>query len=55
MWEMGENTPFTRNVGKRSVNYLGTLGNPWEGNDSTAAYLIEIIQGLLKLSPDKAN
>ena len=26
--EMGENTPFTRNVGKRSLNNLGTLGNP---------------------------
>ena len=23
-----------RNVGKRSLNYLGTLGNPWEGNDT---------------------
>ena len=24
--EMGENTPYTRNEGKRSLNYLGTLG-----------------------------
>ena len=24
--EMGENIPFTRTVGKRSLNYLGTLG-----------------------------
>ena len=29
--EMGEITPLTENVWKRSFNYLGTLGNPWEG------------------------
>ena len=26
------------NVGKRSLNYLGTLGNPWEGNDKVSTF-----------------
>ena len=33
--EMGENTPFSRKYRKRSLNYLGTLGNPKEGKDKT--------------------
>ena len=28
---------ITENVGKRSLNYIGTLGHPWEGNNTRSS------------------